>query len=150
MLSSLNNYQKISDKLHTSAQPTVEEFKIIKQAGIEIVINLARADSPNAIPNEEELTQEYNMHYINIPVDFEKPDIHDIESFFLVMEQYAGKMMLVHCACNWRVACFVYIYRIIKLNCEQDVANKDMLAIWTPNETWDSFIILCLSKKDNL
>jgi protein tyrosine phosphatase (PTP) superfamily phosphohydrolase (DUF442 family) len=150
MLSSLNNYKKISDKLHTSAQPTAEEFKSIKQTGIEVVINLARADSPNAIINEANVVQENDMHYINIPVDFENPQTSDLEIFFSTMEQYANATILVHCALNWRVACFVFLYRILKQNCEHQVANQDMLAIWTPDETWASFIDLCLSKKDKL
>lgn len=140
MLETINNYQKISNQLHTSAQPDVEEFGIIKQAGIEIVINLARADSPNAIINEAKIVHDNNMDYINIPVDFENPKSSDLELFFTAMERHNDMRILVHCACNWRVSCFIYLYRIIKLNCNSDIAKKDMLTIWQPNEVWQSFI----------
>ena len=150
MLENINSYHRISDRLHTSAQPDAEQFKDIRQAGIEIIINLARADSPRAISNEAEIVQNNNMHYINIPVDFDNPALEDLKQFFKVMEQYGDMTMLVHCACNWRVSSFVYLYRIIKQNVDKGIAKKDMLAIWKPDKVWQSFIDRCLSQADNL
>jgi len=147
MLETIYNYHQISDKLHTSAQPTVEEFETIKKSGIEIVINLARADSPNAIVNEAQIVQENDLHYIHIPVDFKKPDTTDLELFFHAMDQHSDKSTLVHCAMNWRVSCFVYLYRVIKQDCDNETAKQDMLSIWQPDETWQSFIDDCLSQK---
>ena len=150
MLETINNYRQISDTLHTSAQPTVDEFKTMKKAGIEIVINLARADSPYAIVNEAQIVQENDQHYIHIPVDFEKPDAGDLELFFNAMEQNNDKVMLVHCACNWRVSCFIYLYRVIKLGCNNETAKQDMLAVWQPDATWQSFIDDSLSNQESL
>ncbi len=112
MLESLNNYQLISNKLHSSAQPTVADFKMIKEAGIACVINLARVDSPNAIINEAQVVEENDLHYVRIPVDFKKPAVHDLEFFFNTMEQHNDKSILVHCAYNWRVSYFIYLYPI--------------------------------------
>ena len=61
MLEILKNYHQISDRLHTSAQPTSEQFKIIKKSGVEIIINLALINSPNAIENEAHLVVENTM-----------------------------------------------------------------------------------------
>jgi protein tyrosine phosphatase (PTP) superfamily phosphohydrolase (DUF442 family) len=150
MLETLKNYRQISEKLHTSAQPEEGEFDAIKNAGIEIIINLARADSPNAISNEAQLVQENDMHYINIPVDFEKPDTNDLKLFFKIMNQYSDMTMLVHCAYNWRVACFIYLYRVINEKSNPEVARQDMLSVWQPDETWQSFIDLSLSIQEEL
>jgi protein tyrosine phosphatase (PTP) superfamily phosphohydrolase (DUF442 family) len=150
MLETIKNYRKITNKLHTSAQPTIDEFKLIKQAGIEMVINLARADSPEAIANEAQVIQENELHYINIPVDFKKPDRSDLDLFFKAMDQHSDKATLVHCAYNWRVSCFVYLYRVIKQGCDNETAIRDMLAVWTPDETWQSFIDLCLSNPEKI
>ena len=73
MLKVLKNYYQISKMIHTSAQPTVDQFSIIKNSNIETIINLAKTDSPNAIENEAEIASENSMDYIHIPVDFEKP-----------------------------------------------------------------------------
>ncbi|MCG8378286.1 MAG: protein tyrosine phosphatase family protein [Proteobacteria bacterium] len=123
---------------------------MIKDSGIEIVINLARADSPNAIINEAQIVQENEMHYIHIPVDFKKPDIADLELFFKAMDEHNDKNTLVHCAYNWRVSSFVYLYRIIKQGKDDETAKQDMLAIWQPDETWQTFIDECVSKAEQL
>ena len=61
------------------------------------------------------------------------------------MEQNSEKNIFVHCAYNWRVSCFVYLYRVIKQDCDEVTAKQDMLDVWEPDETWQSFIKLCLS-----
>ncbi len=150
MLETIRQYRKINDKLHTSAQPYAEEFKLIKRAGVEMVINLARTDSPDAIANEAQIVKQNELDYIHIPVDFKKPETTDLVSFFNVMEEHYDKNILVHCAYNWRVSCFVYLYRILKQECDLEIAKNDMLAIWEPDDTWQSFIDSCLSNSNNL
>ncbi len=148
MLENINNYHRISEKLHTAAQPTVEQFQEMRQSGIEAVINLARIDSPNAIPNEAEIVRNNDMHYFNIPVDFNNPTLDDLKQFFKLMEQYDDMTLLVHCAYNWRVSSFIYLYRVIKLHTDKTVAYKDMLKIWQPDEIWQGFMDNCLSQAD--
>ncbi len=150
MLETIKQYRKINDKLHTSAQPLAEEFQSIKQTGIEVVINLARTDSPGAIANEAEIVQQNELDYIHIPVDFKNPETADLKSFFNAMEEQHDKNILVHCAYNWRVSCFVYLYRIIKQGCDYETAKQDMLAIWNPDDTWQAFIDSCLANSDSL
>jgi len=141
MLKELKNYYKISEMLHTSAQPTIDQFSRIKDSDIEIIINLAEINSPDAIENEAEIVYKNSMDYIHIPVDFEKPSDDELKSFFNVMAQQSSKNILVHCAYNWRVSCFVYLYRVLKQDVLEEIAKKDMLNVWQPNETWESFII---------
>lgn len=150
MLEDIKTYRKISDTLHTAAQPTVVQFKSIKHAGVDLVINLALPDSPGAIDNEYDVVQECSMDYIHIPVDFKKPEVSDLECFIQAMDQNKEKNVLVHCAYNWRVSCFVYLYRVIKQDCDEGTAKQEMLDIWEPDETWQSFINACLANKDSL
>ena len=150
MLEDIKTYRKISDTLHTAAQPTAEQFKSIKQAGVDLVINLALSDSPGAIENEGDIVQECAMDYIHIPVDFKKPETGDLDRFFQAMDQNKEKNILVHCAYNWRVSSFVYLYRVITQDCDEDTAKQDMLDVWEPDETWQSFIDACLANKDAL
>lgn len=150
MLEHIKTYCKISGTLHTAAQPTVEQFKSMKRAGVDLVINLALHDSPGAIENEADVVQECAMDYIHIPVDFKKPEASDLERFFQSMDQNKEKNVLVHCAYNWRVASFVYLYRIIKQDCDHETARQAMLAIWEPDETWQAFIDTALASKESL
>ena len=134
--------------LHTSAQPEIDQFSIIKNNNIETIINLAKTDSPGAIENEGEIVSENSMDYIHIPVDFENPTTTELESFFNIMEQLSNKNVLVHCAYNWRVSCFIYLYRVIKISIPKNIAEKDMLNVWQPNKTWRIFINNNIKKMD--
>ena len=73
MLNSLKNYLQISKTLHTSAQPSLEQFEMIKNCGVDMVINLAQINSPGAIENESQIVTTNMMDYIHIPVDFNHP-----------------------------------------------------------------------------
>ncbi|MFT5396004.1 MAG: protein tyrosine phosphatase (PTP) superfamily phosphohydrolase (DUF442 family) [Gammaproteobacteria bacterium] len=150
MLEHIKTYRKISDTLHTAAQPTVDQFKSIKRSGVDLVINLALHDSPDAIENEADVVQECAMGYIHIPVDFKKPETSDLERFFQSMDQNKEKNVLVHCAYNWRVASFVYLYRVIKQDCDHETARQAMLDIWEPDATWQAFIDTALASKESL
>ena len=90
------------------------------------------------------------MDYIHIPVDFKKPETGDLVRFFQAMNQNKEKNILVHCAYNWRVSSFVYLYRVITQDCDEDTAKQDMLDVWDPDETWQSFIDACLANIDAL
>ena len=53
---------------------------------------------------------------------------------------------LTHCRLNWRGAVFTYLYRVTQLNQPEELARQDMLAIWEPNDTWQSFIDTVLAE----
>ena len=149
MLNSLKNYLQISKKLHTSAQPSLEQFEMIKNCGVDMVINLAQINSPGAIENESQIVTSNMMDYIHIPVDFNHPTSTELESFFNTMNQSVNKIILIHCAYNWRVSCFIYLYQLIENRIPEKDARDDMLKIWNPDETWESFIKINLSMYEN-
>lgn len=134
------NYLKISDSVATAGQPTEAQFSTIQKSGYQIVVNLARPDSPNALPNEQALVESLGMQYIPIPVVWENPTLEDISRFFSVIETNADKSVFVHCAANMRVSSFVYLYRLIRAGTSEEQAKQDLHRIWTPNETWQRFI----------
>ncbi len=150
MLDTLKSYHLIDNTLHTAAQPTSEQLPELKKAGIELVINLARPDSPDAVTDEAKLVQSADMQYINIPVDFRQPLLSDLQEFIHVMQDNQNKCKLVHCAYNWRVSSFVYLYRVLVEHQDQLQAQQDMLAIWQPDDTWQSFIDDCLAHPEML
>jgi uncharacterized protein (TIGR01244 family) len=134
------NYLKISDSIATAGQPTEAQFSTIKESGYQVVVNLARPDSPNALPNEQAIVESLGMQYIHIPVIWENPTLEDISRFFSVMETNADKSVFVHCAANMRVSSFVYLYRLVRTGMSEEQARQDLHRIWTPNETWQTFI----------
>ena len=138
-LEKIYNFLQISDSLATSGQPTEEQFSDLKNAGYQIVINLALTNSSNALPDEPEIVKNLDMEYTHIPVIWEEPTLEDFNSFVKVMDNNADKNIFVHCAANKRVSAFVYLYRTQK-GVNKEEAKKDLETIWTPNEVWQNFI----------
>jgi protein tyrosine phosphatase (PTP) superfamily phosphohydrolase (DUF442 family) len=147
MVARITNYLCLSDTLGTASQPTAEQFATLKVAGYEVVVNLAMPTSTNALPNEGELVAARGMEYVHIPVIWESPTAEDLERFFAVLDENRGRKVFVHCALNMRVSCFVFLYRVLRLGVPAEVARRDVLAIWEPNEVWQRFIDKLLEKR---
>lgn len=140
------NYFPFSPQLATGGQPTAAQLDALAAAGFEVVINLAMPTSTNALPNEAELVAAGGMDYIAIPVVWENPTLDDLARFCAAMDATAGRRVFVHCALNWRVSTFMYLYRMLKLGVPREEAVWDMLAIWEPDETWSAFIEQALAQ----
>jgi protein tyrosine phosphatase (PTP) superfamily phosphohydrolase (DUF442 family) len=145
-LDDITNFMEISDRLGTAGQPTREQFSQIRAAGYEVVINLAMPDSINALPDEGSLVAVQKMDYIHIPVVWAAPSRQDLEEFFAVMKRLEGRKIFAHCALNYRVSSFVYLYRVICLGANAEEAWWDVLSIWEPDANWSKFIQDSLEK----
>lgn len=162
------NYLKLSDFVATGGQPTEAQLSLIKEAGYQVVVNLARPDSPRAIPNEQAIVESLGMQYASIPVDWENPTLEDVAYFFSVMEAIGAspkgrcqrrtqqrfaivtQPVFVHCAANMRVSVFMYLYRLIHQGMSDEQAKSDLQKIWTPNDTWQAFIQQALKHYQHL
>lgn len=134
------NFTRISPGLGCCGQPTREQWDWIAAQGYQTVINLALDNSPNVLPDEAELCAARNIRYIHIPVVWTAPTLEDLARFFDAMESNRDKAVLVHCALNYRASAFVYLWRVLRCKEPQKIARPDMLAVWTPDETWQAFI----------
>jgi protein tyrosine phosphatase (PTP) superfamily phosphohydrolase (DUF442 family) len=142
-LETIRAFHPISDRLATSGQVTYEQIPDIKEAGFEVVVNLAVADEKRN-GSEGFLVVKEGMSYIHIPVLWERPSLDHLEMFFDVMEANKDRKVYVHCFANMRVSAFVYLYRTLKLGIPKEDAHKDLHAIWDPAESehrqWVAFI----------
>lgn len=139
-LEDIYNFLKISDTIATAGQPLEEQFLAIKQAGYQVVVNLAISQSTNALANEQNIVEALQMEYVHIPVLWEKPTLENIVNFFATIEANVDRSIFVHCAANMRVSAFIYLYRLIYQQVNETEARKDLERIWMPNETWQTFI----------
>jgi protein tyrosine phosphatase (PTP) superfamily phosphohydrolase (DUF442 family) len=139
-LDNILNFVQISETIATAGQPTEAQLTEIKNAGYQTVVNLALTTSTNALPNEQEIVESQGMHYVHIPVVWEKPTQDNLDRFFEVMHENANRKVFVHCAMNMRVSAFVYLYRRIQEGLTDELARQDLHKVWIPNETWQCFI----------
>ena len=140
-LSEIANFQFIHEHLFSSGQPTIEQFKSIKEYGIDTVINLAFTDAQPCLVNEDKICAELGLNYIQIPILWDTPE--DNQCLFildLIAHLVQEKMVWVHCAKNMRVSCLMYLYRQYFMDMDMPTAQALMHQIWEPNETWTGLI----------
>lgn len=137
-LATLTNYQVNSDSMLSSGQPEAEHFNALKTLGVRHVVDLIPGDRSA----EQALVEDLGLSYTHIPVDWEAPTIEDFKRYVSAMQSNSqpGSKTLTHCKLNWRGATFTYLYRVVILNENEQIAREDMLKIWSPNDTWQAFI----------
>ena len=109
------HYQFLNENLSSSGMPTIEQMKEIADAGVQLIINLAPHDVPNAILNEGNLANSLGMEYINIPVIWRAPEQNAFTHFMDAMDAHASKKIHVHCEANYRASAFIMMYRVLRL-----------------------------------
>ena len=136
------HYQYLDENLSSSGMPAADQLKDVAAAGIQLVINLAPHDSPNAIPDEARLVKSLGMEYINIPVTWRAPEAEALTRFMDEMDAHARKKILVHCEANYRASAFVMLYRILRLGWNKADAVPVMEKTWNPEDfpVWQKFI----------
>jgi protein tyrosine phosphatase (PTP) superfamily phosphohydrolase (DUF442 family) len=136
------NYLSYHDNLSSSGMPTAGQMKSVAEAGVEMVINLAPHDVPNAIPDEPGLASSLGMQYINIPVNWGTPTRDGLNVFMDALDANKDKKIHVHCEANFRASAFIAMYRILRLGWKNEDALAVMHTIWDEDAypVWKMFI----------
>jgi protein tyrosine phosphatase (PTP) superfamily phosphohydrolase (DUF442 family) len=103
------------------------------------MINLARSDSPRALPDERTVAEESGLVYLHLPIDFQAPEVEQALCFFDELRARAGQRVFVHCAANMRVSALMRVYRTVYEGANPEEADADLREIWTPNEVWERY-----------
>lgn len=143
----VRNFRRVDDTLLTSGQPSEAQLASAREAGVELVINLALHDDPRySLVDERGTVEALGMIYRHLPVQFGEPREADLLAFFDAMEEVQDRRVLVHCAANYRVTAFLGLYRRLRQGWPVDRAFELMGTVWTPDPVWASFIESMLSK----
>jgi len=130
------NYIEVNELISTSGQPSVEQFKQLKEEGVEVIINLALYDANNAIEDQDKVVSGLGMSYFHIPVDFDEPKISDLKLFINILQSMGANKVLVHCAKNYRVTAFMYVYHKYVLHTPFDEVDLSIFDEWSPSQAW--------------
>jgi protein tyrosine phosphatase (PTP) superfamily phosphohydrolase (DUF442 family) len=136
------HFLELNENLSTSGMPTAEQMQETAKAGVQVVINLALPTSQGALPEEDRLVESLGMKYVHIPVEWNNPTRQNLEDFFIVMDEHQNQKKLVHCQANYRVTCFVTLYRILRQGWDKEEAFAVMNKMWNPEDfpVWQTFI----------
>lgn len=137
-LSDLKNYRVDSAQMVSSGLPNREHFEALKAMGVNKVVDLIPGDRTK----ESNLMDVLELKYHNIKVEWDNPTVENFDEYAAVMNQnnLSEGITLTHCRLNWRGAVFTYLYRVTQLNESEELAKRDLLAVWEPNEIWLEFI----------
>jgi protein tyrosine phosphatase (PTP) superfamily phosphohydrolase (DUF442 family) len=139
-LSAIRNFHPLGERFGTGGQPTEDQFQAVREAGFEAVINLALPTSDNALAHEGGIVTRLGLAYVHLPVNFEAPASRDFQAFRRVLDAFEDRRVFVHCAMNMRVSAFMFLYRVLHEKVAVAEAERDLHAIWQPDETWSRFI----------
>ena len=134
------NHIKINELISTSGQLKIEEFELIANEGFEVVINLAVPTTSNSLENEDKIVSNLNMSYIHIPVSFENPKISDLKLFLNILQSLGANKVWVHCAKNYRVSAFIYVYHKYILHTPFEEIDLSIFDIWKPSLIWQELM----------
>src|SRR5712691_5487585 len=148
-LSMIYNMVHVAEDLGTAGQPTTAQLAAIKEAGYEVVINLATGTTPRDLPNEADVVATLGMEYIHIPVVWDQPTEADLTHFCAAMDATQDKKRFVHCIANMRVSAFLFLYRVLRQGMPLEAARATMAEIWEPNPIWQKFINEALARGQN-
>jgi protein tyrosine phosphatase (PTP) superfamily phosphohydrolase (DUF442 family) len=133
------NLISTSKRIDTSGQPTEQQLAGMKQAGYDLVINLAPPDALGSIKNEGSLVAASGITYVNIPVEWNNPQMSDFDLFSEILDHSGQRHILVHCQVNRRASLFTFLYRVSHENADVDQAYEDVTLIWSPEPHWLEF-----------
>lgn len=134
------NARVVFDDLWTSGQLSSADIQRLPALDVAAVVNLALPTSANALPGEAEEVTRLGLPYVHLPVPWEQPELAHLQQFFGVLDAFAGRRVWVHCALNYRVSAFVYLYRRLRRGEAEAEASYPMRTIWQPNPVWQAFI----------
>lgn len=142
MFEKIYNFLRLTDKLTSSGMPTTEEISDAPNHDVQVVINLAPDDVPNALSNEAKLIGSLGMEYIHIPVNWNTPTQAGLDVFMDAMDARKDKVIHVHCEANFRASAFITMYRILRLGWKDEDAFVVMHKIWDEDAypVWRTFI----------
>ncbi|MCB1692099.1 MAG: protein tyrosine phosphatase family protein [Pseudomonadales bacterium] len=139
-LTDIKNFRALGDRIGTSGMPTPQQVVEIAEEGYAIVVNLALPSHPEAVRDEGAIVALRGLTYVHIPVEFDRPLLSDFETFRAVMNAHRDRRVFVHCALNYRVSAFMYLYRLLEEAVPAEQARGDLEALWHPDEVWSDFI----------
>lgn len=117
------NFGQMDERFYRGSQPTADDYKTLKELGINTVIDL-RKDSESY---SKSTVESLGMRYVNIPMTGWTTKDESVAEFLNVINDEASGKVYVHCAAGkHRTGLVGAIYRLEKYGWDYDTAYKEM------------------------
>jgi len=139
-MSAIYNFHQISDTLACAGQPREGQLASIAEEGYNVIINLGLSDGKYALADEAASVKALGMEYHHIPVQFDNPQLGELQAFIADMQQHNGEKVLVHCAANYRASAFTGLYLFAEGKLTEEAMQEFIEQVWQPDAVWQQFI----------
>lgn len=139
-LDQVRGYLEVTPTIVTAGQPSEEHLRLLPALGFRHVINLGLMDPRYCLADEAGLAASLGLRYVPIPVDFSAPGTLSLQRFFDELDACGSDKVLVHCAANYRVSCYMALYAQVRWGWPQDRADALIGEVWAPDDTWVDFL----------
>ncbi len=134
------NFNKVSESLSCSGQPSESQLQKIADENFSVIINLGLNDQDYSLPNEKFSVEKLNIKYFHLPILFDNPTIQDLTLFFEKMKENENEKILVHCAANYRASVFVALHLFTVKKIQENEIENFITEVWMPDHKWQAFI----------
>jgi protein tyrosine/serine phosphatase len=119
----IQNFGQMDERFYRGAQPTAEEYKALKEFGINTIIDLRK----DAEPYSKSAVESAGMKYVNIPMTGWTTKDDSVAEFLKVANDPATGKFYVHCAAGkHRTGLAGAVYRLENYGWDYDTAYKEM------------------------
>jgi protein tyrosine/serine phosphatase len=121
----IDNFGQVSATYYRGAQPSGHDYAALAALGVKTVINLA---SDDAAPDEQALSEQAGMKYVQIPMTTHRaPTAAQQAEFLQVVNDPASQPVFVHCVGGrHRTGVMTALYRITQDGWTSDRAFQEM------------------------
>jgi protein tyrosine phosphatase (PTP) superfamily phosphohydrolase (DUF442 family) len=138
-LHNIPNFFKYSDTLSAGGQPTSEQFELLKESGVEVIINISPVSARNAHLGEHEIVEKLNMDYIHFPIDCSNlRSIHYL-TIRSLLNAAEGKRVFMHCGANIKTSNLVHMYHVLEKGADEASSLQTLLRIQQPEAKWFAY-----------
>ncbi len=139
-LSGIPNFLKLNDSVWTGGQPTMAQLEKLKEAGVATVINLRMHEEHDGRLEMARVT-ELGMRYVNVPVDYSRPDSADVGAFLNATDTTLNRgRVFIHCTAAIRVGAFWMIRRVVRDGADPARAREEARSIGLRDQkSWVDF-----------
>ncbi len=124
-------WQRLAPDLTSSGRLEESDVSRLAALGVRHVINLALAEHPEALADEDARLASAGITYDHIPVPFDRPQDSHFAAFVQALES-APRPLHVHCIMNWRVSAFIYRWHRDVQGIPEPEARALMEQQWSP------------------
>jgi len=132
----ISQYYKYSDTLSAGGQPTARQIELLKESGVEMIINISPVSARNALRDEHAVAEALHMDYVHFPVDCSNlREVHYL-TIRALLNAAEGRKVFMHCGGNIKTSCLIHMYQVLEKEMDERQSANTLMEIHVPEDKW--------------